>query len=216
LAFALIVVFLFGVAAFFFAAPWILGPNAAGLVAFFDVLGVFMGGLALFMAFGLIAVSRAHLRLNGATLDGELIGGRTRLFAPRFRAINLPVRDIRSVERREEIVRKFGFTTLRESLSLVTADGTRIGLFSNTYGAFGQMPLAEIASAIAAAADIAVTDRGSVLTTATSLYGQAEPTWNEPPLDPAAAAKARRTATRTMQILVTVVLMLSLLRTCSH
>ena len=216
LGFAAIVVLILGLAAFFFAAPFVLGPNAAGLIVFFFVLGVPMAALGLFMAVGFIAVVRALISLDGSTLDAELIAPPKRPFVPSFRSLHLPVNQIRSVEKREEIVRKYGFTTVRNSLSLVTTNGERIGLFSNNVGSIGQMPLDEIAGAIASAAGIPVTDRGSVLTTTAGLYGEAEATWNEPPLDPAAATKARRTAARTMQILVSVVLLLSLLRTCSH
>ena len=92
----------------------------------------------------------------------------------------------------------------------------RFGLFSNADTALIRLPLAQIAGAIAAAAGVAVTDRGTVLTTAKGLYGQASSSWTEPPLDAAATAKARRATAITLQIIMGLVALTFILRACTH
>jgi hypothetical protein len=140
--------------------------------------------------------------------------GHNALLVPRFRTLRLPLGEIRSVERREEISKSLGLSTLRESLSIVTATGERIGLFSNTNGAISALPLDAIAGAIASAAGIAVTDDGTVMAKAQGLYGAASSSWSERPLDAGSAIKARQVAVRTLQILVGLMTLGFVLRAC--
>jgi hypothetical protein len=219
IAVAFFVVLIFGVAALFFALPVILGGVDRSGLWFVEGTGVVIAGFGVFMAFGLIVFVRTRLSLvtglGGMSLEATVPDGHNRLLVPRFRTIRLPVREIGSVERRVEVFRTFGLTSMRESLSIVTAGGERIGLFSNANGSLNRLPLGEIAATIAAAAGVAVTDDGTVLTKARGLYGEASSTWNERPLDAASATKARRAAMRTLQILVALMTLGFILRACT-
>jgi hypothetical protein len=211
-----VVAIVFSLGAFLIAVPFLIPGNLTGVAWLLDVCGLVVAGFGCFMLFGLIAFSRMRITLGADSLDATVTAGYSRLLVPRFRTVSLPVAEIRSVERRDEITRMLGLSTERESLSVVTTNGERIGLFSNTAMAVNKLPLAEIANAIAAAAGVPVNDVGTVLVKGAGLYGDASTAWTEPPLDPANAAKAKRSAALTMQILVGLVMACAALRACSH
>ena len=211
-----VVVFMFGVAAFLIGIPLLVPGNLTGVAWVLDVCGLVVAGFGCFMLSGLIAFSRMQISLSPAGLDATLTAGNSRWLVPRFRTISLTVAEIRSVERRDEISRMLGLSTQFQSLSIVTTKGERIGLFSNAATAAAKLPLEEIASAIAAAAGVPVSDGGTVLIKRAGLYGDASSSWTEQPLDPVNAVKAKRTAALTMQILVGVVMLCAVLRACTH
>jgi len=206
--------FMFGVAALLFNLPAIVGGPGHDTDWMVESCAVVMAGFGVFMSFGLTAIVRTRISLAAGTLDATVPAHHNWLLVPRFRSIKLPLSQIRSVERRQEIVRWFGVTSLRDSLSIVSAGGERIGLISNTNGPSLQFPLSEIADAIASAAAIQVTDDGTVRSNAQGLYGEASSNWSEPPLDPASASQARRIAIRTAQICGLLVVFAILLRAC--
>jgi len=208
-------VFMFGIAALLFSLPLMVGNGDRSSDWIVDLTGVIIAGFGIFMTFGLIAVVRTRISLSGTSLDATVPSGHNWLLVPRFRTIRLPVGEIRSVERRQEIFRTFGLSSLRESLSVVTNGDERIGLFSNVSGSPSTLPFDEIAGAIASAAGIAVTDDGTVLTKASGLYGEASSSWSERRLDETAAIKARGAAVRTLQILAALVMLGFVLRTCT-
>jgi hypothetical protein len=207
--------FMFGVAALLFSLPLLLGGSDPSINGIVYVTAIIMAGFGLFMTFGLIGVVRTQISIRGTSLDAMVPHGHSRLLVPHFRAIALPLEQIRSVERRQEAFRSFGLINLRDSLSIVTSAGERIGLFSNTLGPAAQLPLDDIAAAIASGAGIGVTDGGTVWTKAPGLYGEASSSWTEQPLDETSAIKVRRTAVRTAQIAGTLVLLVIVLRACS-
>jgi hypothetical protein len=188
-------------------AAWILAFTALASTAF-----------GVFMTFGLIAFERTRISLttgaDGTSLDATVSAGHNRLLVPRFRTVRLRAGEIRSVERRREIVRLLGFSTIEDALSVVTAGGERIGLFSSSEMAAIHLPVDEVAAAIAAAAGIGVTDGGTVLTTTDDLYGAASSTWTERPLDAVSARKARAAALRTFQIIFGLMTLTFVLRAC--
>jgi hypothetical protein len=147
-------------------------------------------------------------------LDATIPTGHDRLLVPHFRTIRVPVGAIRSVERRREIVRLLGFSSIEDALSVVTAGGERIGLFSSSEMAAVHLPVDEVAGAIAVAAGIVVTDGGTVLTRSDDLYGAASSSWTETPLDAVAARKARLAALRTFQIMFGLMTLTFVLRAC--
>lgn len=213
-----LVAIIFGLAAFIGSFVFAAGSDAvaAWILAVTAVVTVAFG---LFMTFGLIAYVRTRISLatdaGGTFLEGVVVAGHSRLLVPRFRAIQLPAGEIRAVERRSEIVRLLGFSTPEEALSIVTAGGERIGLFSTSEMSSIQLPLDEIAAAIAAAAGIAVIDAGTVVTTTSDdLYGAASSSWTESPLDAAGARKARTAALRTFQIIFGLMALTFILRAC--
>jgi hypothetical protein len=176
--------------------------------------GLVMMGFALFASFGLIAVVRIRLTLDSGMLDATVVDGHNWLLVPHFRSVRLKLTDVRSVERRCEIFRQLGLNSMRDALSVVTAGGERIGLFSNTLGSSETLPLDEVAEAIAAAAGVPVTDDGTVRARGPGLYGAASSTWTEQPLDTASASKARRAVIVAAQISGTVLLLIFALRAC--
>jgi hypothetical protein len=207
-------VFMYGVAALLFSLPLISGvsdPTGNWIV---DATGVIMVGFALFMTFGLVALVRTRISLNATTLEATVPSHHSLLLVPRFRVIALPLTQIRSVERRQEAFHSLGLTNLRDSLSVVTTGGERIGIFSNTSGPASQLPLDEIADAIASAVGTSVTDAGTVWTKAPGLYGEASSSWTEQRLDDIGAMKARRMATRTAQLFVVMILLVIGVRAC--
>jgi hypothetical protein len=103
---------------------------------------------------------------------------------------------------------------MREALSVVTTEGERIGLFSDTLGSASTLPLDEVASGIAGAAGLQVTDDGTVLTSGSGLYGAASSSWTERPLDEARAVKMQRLAIRTAQISTIILVSVFILRAC--
>ncbi len=207
-------VFMFAVAALLLSLPLLVGGSDPAANAIIAITAIIMAGFGLFMTFGLIGVVRTRIGIKGPNLEATVPQHHSRLLVPKFRVIALPIAQIRAVETRQEAFRSFGLVNLRQSLSIVTSDGERIGLFSNTLGPTVQLPLDEIAGAIAAGAGVAVTDAGTVWTKAPGLYGEASSSWREQPLDQAGAIKVRRTAIRTMQIVVTLVLLTFALRAC--
>ena len=200
--------FMFGFAAILFGLPFAYGSDRSGdwMVI---LTGLLLVAFGVFAIFALIATVRTRITLRAATLEATVVDGHNWLLVPHFRTIRLPLSDVRSVERRCEILRTLGFTTTRDALSVVTAEGERIGLFSNTLGSASTLPLDEVANAIAGAAGIRVTDDGTVRTRGSGLYGAAASAWIEAPLDVASAGKARHRAVITMQI-CTVLLLLTL------
>jgi hypothetical protein len=207
--------FMFGFAALLFSLPLLAPPADAASLWIVDATGAVLLGFGCFFVFGLIALARSRLSIVGGNLRATIPDHHNWLLVPSFRKVAVELGQIRSVERREEAVRAFGFTTMRQSLSIVMAGGERIGLFTNTDNAVGQMPLDEIAASIAAGAGIGVTDDGLVLSRAAGLYGGASSAWTETPLDAAGAAKVRRAVARTAQIVTALLLLTLLVRACA-
>jgi hypothetical protein len=207
--------FMFGFAVLLFSIPLIAAPVDATSLWIVDGTGAVLLGFACFFVFGLIALARSRISISGTTLHATIPDHHNWLLVPRFRSVGVELGQIRSVDRREEAVRAFGFTTMRRSLSIVTTSGDRIGLFTNTENAVGQMPIDEIAAVIAAGAGIAVTDDGLVLSRAAGLYGAASSAWTETPLDAAGAAKVRRAAARTVQVVTALLLLTLVVRACT-
>jgi hypothetical protein len=200
----------------FLGLPFWVGGGYNGAYLVVAATGLIMLGFAAFMGFGLIAAVRSHISLDATTLDAVLPGHRTWLLLPTFRSVRLPLAQIRAVERREEIVKMLGLSSLRDALSVVTDTGERIGLFSNANTAAIRFPLDEAAAGIAAAAAVPLTNVGTVLAKGGGVYGEESSTWTERPLDAASASKARRTATLTIQILTGVMMAIFILRACTH
>ncbi len=174
--------FMLGFAALLFCLPLIVAAVDATSMWIVDATGAVLLGFACFFVFGLVALARSRVSIAGTTLHATIPDHHNWLLVPGFRTISVELGQIRSVEQREEAVRAFGFTTMRRSLSIVTANGERIGLFSNTDNAVGQLPIDEVAAAIAAGAGIKVTDDGLVRSRAAGLYGAASSAWTETPL----------------------------------
>jgi hypothetical protein len=208
-------VFMFGVAALLFSLPLLLSGSDPSINAIVYLTAIIMAGFGLFMTFALIGVVRTQISISGTNLDATVPHGHSRLLVPHFRVIAVPLEQIRSVERRQEAFRSFGLINFRDSLSIVTTGGERIGLFSNTLGPTRQLPLDDIAGSIASGAGVAVTDAGTVWTKAAGLYGEASSSWTEPSLDETSAIKVRQIAVRTAQIVGTLVLLVIALRACS-
>ncbi|HEX3466739.1 MAG TPA: hypothetical protein VHT05_01410 [Candidatus Elarobacter sp.] len=207
--------FMYGFAVLLFCLPLITGVNdPAGNVAV-AATGLIMLGFGAFMTFGYVAVDRTRIRVTATELDATVPSHHSRLLVPHFRAIALPLAQIASVERRQEAFRSFGLVNMRDSLSIVTTAGERIGIFSNTRGPASTLPLDEIADAIAAGAGTTVTDAGTVWTKAPGLYGEAASSWTEPRLDDPHAAKARRMAARTAAAFVILFTLVIVVRACT-
>ena len=204
---------MFGVAGLLFSVPFLFASTDAGIIAMDGAIVLVMAGFGVYLTFWLIGAARTRISITGTALAATVPHGRSWLWGPRFRTIALPLGKIRSVERRQEIVQRLGLTKLRESLSVVTSTGERIGLFANGGGA-ASLPIDEIAAAIASAAGIAVTHDAPVLSGATDLYGEASSSWTEPPLDAASATKARRAAAITGSVVLALVFLTVMLRGC--
>lgn len=213
-AIAILAAFMFGFAILIFCIPLLANVTDHSSDWITVVLGIVMVGFGLFATFALIAVLRMRVAIDAAGLDATVITGHDLLLVPRFRHIHLPLTQIHSVERRHELFRTLGIPTMRDALSVVTGEGERIGLFSDTLGSATTLPLDEIASAIAGAVGVPVTDDGTVLTRGSGLYGAASSSWKERPLDEASAAKARRMVVRTAQVSTIVLLLVFVLRAC--
>jgi hypothetical protein len=211
--------FMFGTAILLFCIPALAGGSDPTGTAIIGVTGTIVAGFALFVTFGLIAVARTRItlqtRAGGTVLDALVPGGHNLLLIPRLRAVRVPVAEIRSVERRQEIVRSLGLSSSRDALSVVTTNGERIGLFSTADSSLIKLPLPAAADAIAAAAGVAVTDDGTVVTKSSGLYGEASSSWTEKPLDAPAANKARRAAAITLQVIVGLMMLTFLVRACT-
>lgn len=214
IAIGFLAVFMAAMATLLFSLPAIIGSADHSADWIVDLTGLVMTGFALFATFALVAVVRIRVTLDAAILDATVVDGHNWLLIPHFRSVRLPLSDVRSVERRTEFFRTLGIGTMRDALSVVTAGGERIGLFSNTLGSADTLPLDEVAGAIAAAAGIAVTDDGTVRTRGSGLYGAASSSWNEKPLDEAAASKARRNVLLTAQICGSLLVLVFALRAC--
>jgi hypothetical protein len=207
--------FMFLIALFLFSLPfWIGGSADATSTAMIDVTGALMAGFGTFFLFGLSAMARTRVTLDGSLLAATVPAGHNWLLVPAFREVRLPVSQIRSVERRQEIYKWAGFGSLRETLSVVTQSGERIGLFTNTVGPASQLPIDDIAAALARAAGVEVVDGGTVISKAPGLYGQPSSTWTETPLDAATAQRKRAGVARTSQIVFFLVMMTLVLRAC--
>lgn len=205
--------FMFGIAALLFGLRFANGGDRS-VDWIITLTGLVMTGFGVFATFGLTDAVRTRITLGATTLEATVVAGYNRLLVPHFREVRLPLSDIRSVERRCEIFRTLGFTSMRNALSIVTVAGERIGLFSDTLGSASTLPLDEVAGAIAAAVGVAVTDDGTVRTKGSGLYGAASSSWTERPLDGVSASKARRTAIATLQICTALLLLTFLLRAC--
>jgi len=194
--------FLFAIASIMIVSQLVYDGGDRGGIALVGGAALVVACIGVIAAFAFAAVLRTHVTLTAAALEATVVEGHSWFLLPRFRAIRLPLSEIRSIERRTEIVRTLGLNTQRDALSLVTIGGERIGLFSNTLGSADTLPLDEVAGAIAAAAGLTVTDDGTVRARGwgSGLYGAASSAWNETPLDLAAAARARRTVVLTVQI----------------
>ena len=207
--------FMYGFAVLLLCLPLISGVSDPIANTILAVTGAILVCFGLFVTFGYIAMARTRISVSATALDATVPSGHNGLLVPRFRTISLPLARIHSVERRQEAFRSFGLVNMRDSLSVVTDDGERIGIFSNTSGPSSTLPLGEIADAIAAGAGTSVTDGGTVWTKAPGLYGTAASTWTEARLDDPSAVKARRMAARTMQVFLVLFLLVVVVRACS-
>jgi hypothetical protein len=212
IAFGFLAAFLLGIAGLMFALPIMYGGKDDLADALIIASGLVQLGFGVFATFALAAVVQTHVTLDEKTLEATVIEGHNWFLVPRFRSFRLSLRAVRSVERRSEIKRMLGMSTVREALSIVTTGGTRIGLFSDTLGSADTLPIDDVANAIATAAGIAVTDDGTVLTKGSGLYGAASSSWTERPLDAATASKARRAAIVTAQICSALILLTFVIR----
>jgi hypothetical protein len=203
IAFGFLAAFLLGIAGLMFALPIMYGGKDDLADALIIASGLVQLGFGVFATFALAAVVQTHVTLDEKTLEATVIEGHNWFLVPRFRSFRLSLRAVRSVERRSEIKRMLGMSTVREALSIVTTGGTRIGLFSDTLGSADTLPTA---------AGIAVTDDGTVLTKGSGLYGAASSSWTERPLDAATASKARRAAIVTAQICSALILLTFVIR----
>jgi hypothetical protein len=213
IALAFLVVVRFGFAALIFSLPFTLGGDRGAdwtVVA----TGLVMAGFGVFAAFGFVAAMKTRVTLDGGTFDATVVSGHDALLVPRFRHVRLAVSDIRSVERRCEVFQSFGFSSMRDALSIVTLAGERIGLCSDTMGSAGTLPLDTVADAVAAAAGVVVTDDGTVRIRGSGLYGATSSTWTEAPLDNYRAARARRGAIVTLEACSLILLLTFALRAC--
>lgn len=204
--------FMFSIAGLLFDLPFMVGNG--DLVGDWIVFltAVVMAGFAVFTTFALIVALRTRVALSATTFEATVVSGYNTLLVPRLREVRLPLSQIGSVERRREVFRSFGFSTMREALSIVTVAGKRIGLFSNTLGTLSTLPIDELADAIASAAGITVTDDGTVRARGSGLYGAASSSWTELPLDAFSAGKAQRAAMLTAQICTGLLLLTFILR----
>jgi hypothetical protein len=204
--------FMFGLAALMFSLPLAYGRADHSVDWIVALVALALTGFGVFASFAFIAVVRTRVTLEAATLAATVVDGHNWLLVPHFRSVRLAFADIRSVERRTEMFRTLGLSAMREALSIVTSDGERVGLFSNTLGSADTLPLDEVASAIAAAVGLSVTDDGTVRARGSGLYGAASSSWTERALDESNASKARRTVMRTVQICTALLLLSFILR----
>ena len=199
---------------FILGIPLLLGGGDVTTASILGLSGLGVFAMAVFMAFGFVAMLRTRIRLAGVMLDATVPAGHNALLVPRFRTVHVDdVTTLRAVEKRDEIVRSFGFSVLCESLSIVTAAGDRIGLISDEYGYGMPFPLEAAGAGIAAAAGRDVADAGIVRAKASAeLYGAASSNWTEPRLDAASAAKARHSAVFTARIILVLTMLTIVLR----
>ena len=209
---SVVAAFMFSIAGLLFDLPFMVGNGDLSGDWIVFLTAVVMVGFAVFTTFALIVALRTRVTLSATTFEATVVSGYNALLVPRLREVRLPLSHIRSVERRREVFRSFGFSTMREALSIVTVAGKRIGLFSNTLGTLSTLPIDEVADAIATAAAITVTDDGTVRAQGSGLYGAASSSWTELPLDAPSAAKAQRAALLTAQICTGLLLLTFILR----
>lgn len=207
--------FMFSIAGLLFSLPLMHdnGDHSADWIVILP--GLVIVGFGIFATFVLIVAVRTRITLGATTLEATVVAGHNLLLMPQLRKVELPLSQIRSVERRCEIFRRLGLLTMRDALSIVTKDGERIGLFSNTLGNLSTLPIDDVANAIAAAAGVTVTDDGTVWARGSGLYGGASSSWTERPIDAASASKARHGAILTLQICTALLLLTFVLRACS-
>lgn len=207
--------FMFSIAGLLFSLP-LMHDNGDRSADWIVILpGIVIVGFGIFATFVLIVAVRTRITLGATTLEATVVAGHNLLLVPQLRKVGLPLSQIRSVERRCEIFRRLGLLTMRDALSIVTEDGERIGLFSNTLGNLSTLPVDDVANAIAAAAGVTVTDDGTVWARGSGLYGGASSSWTERPIDAASASKARHGAILTLQICTALLLLTFVLRACS-
>jgi hypothetical protein len=202
---------MFGFAALLLVLPFSFSGDRSGDWVVVTT-GAIVAWFGFFAIFALVAALRTRVTLDGPTFEATVVSGHDVFLIPHFRAIRLPVSDIRAVERRCEVFRTLGFYSMRNALSIVIAGGDRIGLCSDTIGSASTLPIDDVADAIAAAAGISVTDDGTVRTRGSGLYGAASSSWVEHPLDEARAGKMRRAAVLTMKICAVLLLLTFALR----
>lgn len=212
---AVLALFTLGLGLVFMWLPLGFGAPAAALWVL-EICGLLMAAFGAFLAAGFGVFVATHVTLDGATLRALVPEERGWNPVPRFRSIVVPVAEIRAVERRTEIVKVMGMSSARQALSVVDAAGRRFGLFSSADTTLIRLPLDTIAAAIAAAAGVQVVDLGTVIAGAPGLFGAESSSWTEAPLGAVAAAKARRAAAVTLQIVVALTALTFVLRACSH
>jgi hypothetical protein len=209
---AIVALAMYGFASLLFCLPLTIGGGGADWVVV--ATGLVIAGFGVFATFALAAAIKTRITITADALDATVVRGNNALLIPEFRNVTLPLRDIRSVERRCEIFRRLGLYSLRDALSIVTQSGERIGLCSDTMGSARTLPIDEVAQAIAAAAGVRVTDDGTVRAKGSGLYGAASSTWTEVPLDSEGAGRARRAAIVTVQVCTLLLVLTFALRAC--
>jgi hypothetical protein len=133
--------FMFSIAGLLFSLPLTYdnGNHSADWMVI--LIGLVIAGFGIFLTFVLIVAVRTRITLGATTLQATVVGGHNFFLVPQLREILLPLSQIRSVERRCEIFRRLGLSTMRDALSIVTKGGERIGLFSNTLGNLSTLPV---------------------------------------------------------------------------
>jgi hypothetical protein len=128
----------------------------------------------------------------------------------------LPYADVASVETREEVYSTFGLVTVQRAYSLVTRDGVRLplGVMAESWGF--QMPFDQAAARIATRAGISIIDRGAVRVGGiirAMLYDV--PPWSTAAMTTLENKGWHRRATMTMQIIMLLIAMGAILRSCA-
>jgi hypothetical protein len=199
--------------ALLFGPAWPLGLLVVAPVA------CFLGALTGYVARDFRGRWGLRVVLDTESVRLELPGGRSLIHRPPAQRLEIPYRDIETVETRLEAYTTLGMAILQRVFVLRRKNGNLIFLFEDrAIGTALKVPFcSEIAAAIAGRADVYVKDlgmvegRGGVL----AVWGTHAPDWAAPPLSGAQQLRVWRHAAFTGSLAIAMVIFAIVVRLIS-
>lgn len=197
----------------------------AAVLLFIDVDSLLVRLLLWLFAIVLLGIGISILLISLSLLTRIEVGkDRLKVRVPRWRGplawlpwirAEIPYRDIKKVERRDEFYRSFGLPSMQTAYSIETADGRRIVLGYTSPVAAWNYPLEDAARLIAERAGVTLVDRGGVKMggiVRNVLNGP--PSWDAPRMSEDERRATHASAVRAFSLVLALMAALIALRAC--
>ena len=196
----------------------------AAVLLFIDVDSLLVRLLLWLFAIVLLGFGISILLISLSLLTRIEVGkDRLKIRVPRWRGplawlpwirAEIPYRDIKKVERRDEFYRSFGLPSMQTAYSIETADGRRIVLGYTSPVAAWNYPLEDAARLIAERAGVTLVDGGVKMGSIVRNVLNGPPSWDAPRMSEDERRATHASAVRAFGLVLALMAALIALRAC--